>query len=457
MAATSTLIPRLTGAALIAGLALTAPATRAADPVPLTGQRTVDPLPVGLAFDGAGRAVASWRTFVGEPGEGEQHHIFAIADRAGRWRSPVTLRGTVVEHDLAVTGRRAAFAVWREVPAGRRHFRSVIKLVIFDTASGALRRVDRLAVGPPRRFDPEGTPATLSSPRVAATPDGSFVVAWVRSAPRRSAGTWVTVLRSSGRLGAPRRIGPFGGNPMLAIAGDGRGVLAWQRGNRVEARVRRANGTWGAIELAITTIFAVTWGVDSIDVAAADGWQFAVGVEQTARSMAGVRMYSTVHVRDANGVWRAAVVGDFTFAPDFDTVHVTDLPRVLAFATGDRLQAAWPALTGAHGGAIAATVATNDAVEITMPVTLSPATTDVALEHAAGGPDGSFAAVWFSGDSVGLTEVDAAGAAHLTADLATQRALRGAKVAIDARSGRVLVVWSQGTSADGYRPVAWIG
>ena len=349
MAIKSAPIRRLTGAALIAGVALAAPAARAAGPVRVTGQRTIDASPVGLAFDGAGRAVASWRAFVGKPSEGEQHHVFAITDRAGRWRSPVTLRGTVLEHELAVTGRRAAFAVWRQVPAGRRHSRSVIKLIVVDTASGAIRRVHRLAVGPPQRIDPEGTPATLLSPRVAATPNGSLVVAWVRSTPHK-AGVWVTTARPNGRFDTPRRIGPLGGSPMLSIAGDGRGVIAWQRGHRIQARVRRATGTWGPIERAATTIGAVTWGVDSIDAAAADGRQFA--------------------------------------------------------------------------------------------------------EDVAGAPDGSFAAVWFAGDTVGLTEVDAAGTAHPSADLATERPLRGAKVAIDPRSGRMVAVWSQGTAL-GYRPVAW--
>jgi hypothetical protein len=234
-------------------------------------------------------------------------------------------------------------------------------------------------------------------------------------------------------------------------------VIAWRRGHRIQARVRRASGAWGPIEPAATTIGAVTWGVDSIDVAAADGWQFAVGVVQTARSVAGVRVYSTVHVRNANGAWRSAVVGDFMFLPNVDTAYVTGFPRVLTFATGDRrLHAAWPALVGDHVGARGATLAANDdAVELTMPVTLAPATSDLALEDVAGAPDGSFAAVWFAGDTVGLTEVDADGGAHLSTDLATERPLHGASVAIDPRSGAVLIVWSQGTPALGYRPIAW--
>jgi hypothetical protein len=454
MAASSAVI-RLAGAVLIAGVVSAAPAT--AGPVPLTGQRTIDPLPVGLAFDGSARAVASWRTFVGKPGEGVLRHRFAVTDRAGRWRSPVSLHGAVLEHELAVTGRRAAFAIHRQVRVGREHERSVIKLLIVDTASSSLRRVHRLAVGPPRRIDPEGTPATLLSPRVAATADGDLVIAWVRSASRKSAGVWATTMHPSGRFGPARRIGPLGGAPVLSIARDGRGVLAWQRGHRIHVRMRRANGSWGPVELAATTIGAVTWGVESIDVAAGAGRQVALGVLQTARSMAGVRLYTTVHARNANGVWRSAVAGDFMFTPDFDTTYVTDLPRVRTFASGDgRLHAAWPTLVNGHAGAMAATLeATADAVELTAPVTLWPATTDVALADAAGGPGSSYAAVWWDSDGPGVTEVDATGAVRMTADLATERPLRFAKVAIDRGSGRMLVVWSQGTVSAGYRPVAW--
>ena len=88
----------------------------------------------------------------------------------------------------------------------------------------------------------------------------------------------MTTARPNGRFDTPRRIGPLGGSPMLSIASDGRGVIAWQRGHRIQARVRRATGTWRPIERAATTIGAVTWGVDWIDAAAADGRQFAEDV-----------------------------------------------------------------------------------------------------------------------------------------------------------------------------------
>jgi hypothetical protein len=454
MAARSVVI-RLAGAVLIAGV-LAVPA--AAEPVPLTGQRTIDPMPVALAFDGAGRAVASWRTFVGKPGEGVLRHRFAVMDAAGRWHTPVSLHGSVLHHDLAVTRDGTVFAIQRLDRVGRRHVRSVIKLLVFDTASSSLRRVRTLAVGSPRRIDPEGTPSTVGQPRVAATPDGDVVVAWVRSESRRTAGVWVTTVHPNGRFDAARRIGPLGGAPVLSIARDGRGVVAWQRGHRIQARIRRPSGRWGPVELAGTTIGAVTWGVESVDVAAGDRGQVAVGVLQTARSVAGVRFYTTVHARYAGGVWRSAVAGDFMFNPGFDTSFVVVMPRVRTFASGDgRLHAAWPAPVDGHAGAAAATLeATAGGVELTSPVTLSPATTDAVFADAAGGPGGSYAAVWWDGNGPGVTEVDATGAVRVTTDLAVQPPLLFAKVALDPGSGRALVVFSEGTPSAGYRPVAWM-
>jgi hypothetical protein len=172
--------------------------------------------------------------------------------------------------------------------------------------------------------------------------------------------------------------------------------------------------------------------------------------------MSGVRVYTTVHVRDPNGVWRSAVAGDFMFNPGPGASHVTDLPRMLAFATDDgRLHAAWPTLLDGHAGAMAATLtASAGAVELTAPLTLWPST-DVALEDVARGRDGSYAVVWWGGDGPGLTEVDATGTLQVSTSLATERALRFAKVAIDPGSRRVLVMWSQGTPSAGYRPVAW--
>jgi hypothetical protein len=151
------------------------------------------------------------------------------------------------------------------------------------------------------------------------------------------------------------------------------------------------------------------------------------------------------------------VAGDFMFNPGLGTSHVTDLPRAHIFATTDgRLHAAWPTLVDGHAGAVAVTLtASAGAVELTAPLTLWPSTMDVALEDVARGQDGSYAVVWWGDDGPGLTEVDATGTLQVSTPLATERALRFAKVAIDPGSGRLLVVWSQGTPSAGYRPVAW--
>jgi hypothetical protein len=131
---------------------------------------------------------------------------------------------------------------------------------------------------------------------------------------------------------------------------------------------------------------------------------------------------------------------------------------VRTFASGDgRLHAAWPAPVDGHAGAAAATLeATAGGVELTSPVTLSPATTDAVFADAAGGPGGSYAAVWWDGNGPGVTEVDATGAVRVTTDLAVQPPLLFAKVALDPGSGRALVVFSEGTPSAGYRPVAWM-
>jgi len=150
------------------------------------------------------------------------------------------------------------------------------------------------------------------------------------------------------------------------------------------------------------------------------------------------------------------VAGDFTFVPDVLTSSVVDFPRATTFTTGDgRLHAAWPALVNGHAGVMAAMLAANaGAVELRTPIALSG---EGALEDAVGGQDGSYAAVWWGADGPGLSKVDGRGAVHVTAALATERPLRFAKVAIDRDSGRLLVVWSQGTPLAGYRPVAWTG
>ena len=60
---------------------------------------------------------------------------------------------------------------------------------------------------------------------------------------------------------------------------------------------------------------------------------------------------------------------------------------------------------GDHAGARAATLAAgDDAVEVTMPVTLSRRARTLGSRDTAGAPDGSFAAVWIAGDTVGLSE-----------------------------------------------------
>jgi hypothetical protein len=95
------------------------------------------------------------------------------------------------------------------------------------------------------------------------------------------------------------------------------------------------------------------------------------------------------------------------------------------------------------------------------PTTLSPATTNIALEDAAAGPAGSFAVAWFDlaggRGSAAVAEVDGSGAVRTEAGPATGRVLFGTQVAYSPRTGRPTVVWSEGDAPQGYRIVAWTG
>jgi hypothetical protein len=445
-----------------ASLLLAPPAIAAPATTPVSG-RSIDAYPVALAFDGSGRAIASWRGLSGATVDAARtlHSITATRDD-GSWRAPpVTLPATVVAHDLAVTGpRTAALVTWRQKPVRGDRSRSQIVVTLVDTGSWTFRRVRTLASGPARPITYEGPQATLLSPRVAATPDGGLVIAWLRSYPRRRAGVWVATMRPDGRFGTPRRLGPNGGDPVLTVGKDGSGLLAWRRGHRVQTRFRCPTGRWGRIETAAMMSRRQWAQIESLNVAA-DGGRFAVGVLQTVRTMAGVWTRSSVHVRVPGAGWRSGVLGEFTFVPTMATVYVTDHLRVLPLVTSDnRLIAVWPALVDGHVRAMAATLVPEArAVGFGLPFALSPATTDVALEDAAAGPDGDFAVTWFDlsdgRGTPGLAEVDASGAVRSLSGLASERALFGAQVAYHPVSGRPMVVWSEGDSAPGYHLVSW--
>jgi hypothetical protein len=105
--------------------------------------------------------------------------------------------------------------------------------------------------GPPRTLDSgvggRSAPLSLSSPAVAATAAGHIIAAWslgdgrtsaIRLAERPAGGSFRRVETVSAK-GA--------GVPTVAIGSGGDRVVAWYRNGFIEARVRRAGGTWGSV------------------------------------------------------------------------------------------------------------------------------------------------------------------------------------------------------------------
>jgi len=203
-----------------------------------------DAVPVELAFDASGRAIASWHGLQStEPMK--QLPLNALAGRSpgADWRVGPILPSTVIVHDLVVYGRSSmALASWRQHALPRSRSRSSIVLTLGDTGTLTFGHPRRLDSGPARRLTPEGPQITLATPKVAATAGGDVLVAWQRTDPRSQDGVWIGGRLRSGRSMRPRRLGPHGGEPFLSLAPDGSGLLAWKRGRRILARLRTPDG-----------------------------------------------------------------------------------------------------------------------------------------------------------------------------------------------------------------------
>jgi hypothetical protein len=429
---------------VIASLAVVLlPAAAGAAPVPVS-PRTIQANPVTLAFDAAGDGLASWRGLRGPDADTTTpFHALASRTPAGAWQAPRSLPRTVFSHDVALFGGgRLALVTEREQPAGHAHTRSLVTVSlgnVLPLAFGATRVVDR---GPRRHVAFDGPQPTLFSPLVAATPSGTVVVAWQRSLPHRRSGVWAKVLG-----GRPRRLGPFGRSPSLALAADGSGLLTWRRGSRILGRVRSAAGAWGAIEVVARV---GRFSEPSPASIAGSGGHFAVGLTEISRSGGGVRWRSSVHTR-ANG-WHATTLEDATFVPTGRTSFVTDQLRTLVAVTPDgRMHAAWPAL---RDGSVHAATADIENGQATSPALFGD---DVAVDDLAAGADGHWAVTWFDlsrpEGTPNLVE-RGAGDPQATMGLATERAVVGSRFAYDPLTGRPTVIWSQGTAPAGFQIVA---
>jgi hypothetical protein len=302
--------------------------------------------------------------------------------------------------------------------------------------------------GPRRHVSYEGPQPTAFFPVVAATPAGTVVVAWQRTDVRSRSGIWATTVG-----GKARRLGPYGGSPSLALAPDGSGLLGWRRGSVVFARVRHADGTWGAIERAGIT---ARYSEVAAPVLAGAGSRWALATTEVTRSAGGVHFKPSIHVRVPGAGWRGALLDEGTFVATGETSYVVNHLETLTMLTPDgRLHVAWPALRdGVVRTAVADVGADASGVHVGPPALFGA---NVALDGIAAGAQDRWAVTWFDlsrpDGTPNVVELGGSGP-QVTTGLATERAVLDAPVAYDPLTGRPVVVWSQGSAAAGYQIVA---
>ncbi|HMO00548.1 MAG TPA: hypothetical protein PKD59_14135, partial [Miltoncostaeaceae bacterium] len=197
--------------------------------VPFSAPGRVLPSEPAVAVAPEGRAVVVWqRTDAARAPLRDVVQLRTRATPTAPFRGP----RTVSARRDGTTGPVAAAAAGRRTLVGWTEDRSVIAL--------------SLPTGPRRpavaRID-EGAGAGVQDLRVAVAPTGLAVAVWIRSSP---APTLRAAHRdpATGAWSAPSDVGPAGAaHPALALAGDGSGVLVWERPGGLSAAPILGDGT----------------------------------------------------------------------------------------------------------------------------------------------------------------------------------------------------------------------
>jgi hypothetical protein len=377
-------------ASLMLAVAASAPAAARVPwlgPVPLSGSDR-EVIVSSLGFDAAGGALVTWRGDRALDPDAPPQRYVGTAARApdGRWSAGDVLTGRLLVHEVVLYGRGRALLVGvREDTAGTR---SRSRLVYaYGRSTGRFGRLRTLDRGPVTRVTGEGPQLTLFSPRVAASPAGHVLVAWVKAGTAH--GVRVAVRAPRGRLSAPRTLVRGGGTPATAMSARGDGLLVWLRGTRVQARVLRASGRWRPVERVGR---APAFLEAPAAVAIRPGGRALVAWTNADRRPS-VDVTHVAAARSRAGTWRRQMLERFSFQPDGATSYVTDLLRTGVAFAGSRGYVAWPGIAGGWVRVKVAPVGV-DQPPVGAPEVL-PGSAHVALEGFAGDPGGRLVASWF--------------------------------------------------------------
>lgn len=345
--------------AALAAVGMSAADSRAqwrTEPIPTDG--TVSD-PVSVQFDARGRGLLATETFA--RGRGRFTDL-ALRDPDGGWRSAPDLAGRPV-HVGFFAGTRALLLARRFGPFSGGSFRL---LYAYGRSDGSF--------GPPQRL------AELRGLPVAAhNRSGEAIVAW--AATGHGAALRVSERAAGGKFSAPRTRSPARiGNYAVAINARGDRVLAWWRGDRIEARVRPAGRRWGAVQLVARArqepdpgISALVTSTGRIVVA----WGTAERLED-----AGMDLAFGVAMREPGRGWRA---WRLERARDVD---VSSGELTVPLVAGDG--ATYVAWSGARGVMLARVSARGPSV----PALVSGGQDRTVLDDAAAGPGRALAMSW---------------------------------------------------------------
>ena len=227
-------------------------------------------VPAAAATWTAPATVSAPHTFVApleaaSSGNGTARRGLALPGRR-RQRRATGARGAALLPGAAAFGRERTLpgATTQVVPYAQR---SVAALAADEPRSPPARRV-RLSVAFGSADGPSlGTARSVAVddvafvPRLAVGSDGSGLLAWIARASGARRVVKVSLRAPGGRFGAPSIISGTGrANTITAAVGpQGQRVVAFERGGRLLARYRTANGSWGPIQ----DLGAVARGTDN--------------------------------------------------------------------------------------------------------------------------------------------------------------------------------------------------
>jgi len=332
------------------------------------------PPPRTLAVDREGRALLLFEGITQGP---SPHRFTGTVVRApdGGWtRTPDIADIGWGSAQALLYGRTRALLVARQVTRFGAFHRARFRLVWApgrsDGRFAAFRTIDTSA-------DP---------PAVAADPAGDALVAYAR----QGGSTLRVSERLAGRsFGAPRVISRSGASrPAVAMNARGDRVVAWFRGDRIEARVRRAGHRWGSVltvarvpRSANQPLRAVITPSGRLLIA----WQAA-----DVREDRPVVLTTGVAVRPRDAGWRSATIERATIAAGQGAaVDATTVP--LVDSRGQMLVA----YTGAHGDGVGVKLArVTSSAHVAATIVLSGDSTAASLDDAAAGPQARIAVTW---------------------------------------------------------------